>query len=145
MAALRDLRLSARTVLPAALLSVRFARSGGPGGQNVNKVASKVDLRLDLEGAREFLGDERLERVRRVLESRLDGDGNLQVVSSEHREQARNVDAALDRMEAMLIEALRPPKPRHATRPTRASKVRRLDAKRQRGEVKRGRGRTPEG
>lgn len=137
--ALRDLDLGFELRIPAELLSVRFSRSGGPGGQNVNKVESKVDLRLDLEGARQFLGDRRVARIAERLEARLDGNGWLRVVSSEHRAQSRNLEAALARMETLIRNALVVARTRRPTRPTRTSRERRLRHKRIRGEIKRGR------
>ncbi len=82
MAELRDLQISRNVVIPARLLNVRYSRSGGPGGQHVNKVESKVDLRLDLGAAIAEIGEYRVARIRNQLENRLDGDGHLQVVSS---------------------------------------------------------------
>ncbi|MCC6672744.1 MAG: aminoacyl-tRNA hydrolase [Planctomycetes bacterium] len=137
MAELRDLHLPGGLVLPARLLDVSFSRGGGPGGQNVNKVATKADLRLDLAAAAAFLRPGDLERIRDVLAARLDPEGRLMVVSSEHREQARNVAAALARMEALLRTALHRPKARRRTRPSRGSVLRRLEEKRHRGERKR--------
>lgn len=137
--ALRDLVISPRRTIPARFLSARYSRSSGPGGQNVNKVASKVDLRLDLEGAREVLSETAAKKIRRVLENRLDGDGNLHVTSSEHRERSRNLEAALARMEALLRDALKPKKVRVKTRPSRAAKERRLEGKRRRSETKKNR------
>ena len=136
MAELRDLQISGRVVISVDLLSVRYSRSGGPDGQHVNKTESKADLRLDLARCVDVIGETRVAKIREHLKNRLDGDENLQIVSSEHRSQAMNLEAALARMEKLIREALAPKKVRRKTKPSRASKQRRLDAKRQRSQVK---------
>jgi len=146
MAELRDIEVRTGggvVTLPARLLRVRFTRSGGPGGQNVNKVATKVDLRFDLDGARPFLGEVAAARVRDKLAGRLDADGAVHVTSSEHRTQARNLDAAHERLEAWLTEALQRPRARRPTRPSRSSRERRLATKQKRGALKQTRRRDP--
>ena len=127
-------------LVPAAALSERFSRASGPGGQGVNTTDSRVQLSLDL-AAWESLTPAQRSRVTRRLATRLEG-GVLTVDASEHRSQRRNRVAARERLAGLLRAALAPPPPpRRATRPTRGSQLRRLEAKRRRAEVKRGRGR----
>ena len=137
MANLRDLHVGPGRQLPARLLTVRFSCSGGPGGQHVNKVATRADLRLDLQGVLDCWGAGPVALIRNRLAGRIDASGNLQIVCSEYREQGRNVEAAILRLEALLRGALTRPKPRKATKPSRASQRRRLEEKRRRSQTKR--------
>jgi ribosome-associated protein len=131
-----DVRVNAALVIPAAELSWRFSRSSGPGGQGVNTADSRVELMWDA-GASTVLSPVQRERVIDRLGSRL-VDGVLTIAASEYRAQLRNRDAARARLAALVAEAVRPPAPpRRATRPTRGSTERRLQAKQRRTDVKR--------
>ncbi|OLC01386.1 MAG: hypothetical protein AUH30_00065 [Candidatus Rokubacteria bacterium 13_1_40CM_68_15] len=129
--------------VPGHALTMRAVRSSGPGGQNVNKVASKVDLRVDLD-AIEGLSDRARARLHALAVNRLDADGRLVVTSQESREQARNLEIAREKVRRLLTAALREPRVRRATRPSAAAKERRLEGKKRRASLKRWRGR-PEG
>lgn len=130
-----DVRVSAALVIPAAELSWRFSRSSGPGGQGVNTADSRVELMWDA-AASAVLSRAQRERVLERLSDRLI-DGVLTIAASEHRAQLRNRDAARARLAALVGEAVRPPAPpRRATKPTRGSKERRLQAKQRRTDVK---------
>jgi ribosome-associated protein len=126
-------------VVPAAALSLHTSRSSGPGGQNVNKVASKVELRVDLDRV-EGLAEEARARLRSLAEGRLDSEGRLLVVSQRTRDQHRNLEDAREKVRALVHRALIRPRPRRPTRVTAAAKARRLAEKKRRGTHKRGRG-----
>ncbi len=125
-----------RTVqLPLAELNVSFSRSGGPGGQHANTSSTKVELRWHLE-ASSALTPRQKQLVRSRLGSRLTDEGVLVLQSSEHRSQTRNREAAVARLVALLADALRVSPTRRPTRPTRAARQRRIEAKRRRGDTK---------
>ena len=127
--------------IPPSEVRFRFARSGGPGGQNVNKRETQVELIFDVE-ASATLGPRQRERVRRKLASRIDADGNLRLVATEERTQGRNREIALERLNALLTEALKPDPPkRRKSRPSKAAVERRLKDKRIRSRSKRERAR----
>lgn len=127
-----------RLAIPEEEITWTFARSGGPGGQNVNKVASKAILRWDL-AANTSLPDDVRARLRAAQRGRITVEGHLLIQGQRFRDQGANVDDCRERLRQMVLDALQPPKPRRPTKPSRASKQRRLTAKRQQSQRKAGR------
>jgi ribosome-associated protein len=127
-----------RVRIPGNEIHLSFARSGGPGGQHVNKTESKVIVRWTALGSLSLSPDDR-EWLRRRLGPRLTAEGEVLVTCDTHRDQHRNVDEALERLVHIVRDAIRRPTVRRKTRPTRASRERRLTSKRARSERKRDR------
>ncbi len=136
---MKDLRIQEGLYIPANELEVSFSRSAGPGGQNVNKVNSKVTLRWWL-GNSQVLSTTAADRVRQLAGHRLNLDGSLQVTSQEHRDQPSNLHACTLKLQQLIIQALCPVKARKATRPSMGSQRRRLQEKAKRSQTKAGRG-----
>jgi ribosome-associated protein len=125
----RDIVVTPRLTIPAGELEMSFARSGGPGGQNVNKVSSKVDLRWSPETSSALTLDDRAMLLEK-LKNRLTTDGYLIVTSSATRDQMKNRDDALDKLALIVRTALHRDKPRKPTKPSKGAKKRRLESKR---------------
>jgi len=124
--------------VPAHALTMRAVRASGPGGQNVNKVATKVELRVDLD-AIEGLSAAARARLAALTRGRLDAEGRLLVTSQATRNQARNVEDARAKVRALVAAAIREPRPRRASRPPAAARERRLETKKRRAALKRAR------
>jgi len=120
-------------------LDEQFVQSSGPGGQNVNKVATAVQLRFDVKNSPSLTSYVK-NRLRTVAGRRMTQDGVLVIDARQHRSQERNREDARQRLFALIREAAERPKVRRATRPTLASKKRRLESKTKRGQVKKARG-----
>lgn len=132
------LEITPALLLPLAELDYRATRSGGPGGQHVNTSSTRIEVWWDVRSS-PALTEEQRARLMERLANRLDGEGRLRVVASESRSQLRNREAATERLRELVASALAVRKPRKRTRPGRAAKAARLEAKRRRSALKRDR------
>ena len=129
------IRVTDRISIDEAELSEEFVRASGPGGQNVNKLSTAVQLRFDVRRSPSLPNDVAV-RLQRLAGKRLTNDGVLVITAQRHRTQERNRQDALDRLVELIRAAAVPPKPRRQTKPTKASRERRMEGKKRRGEVK---------
>lgn len=130
------LRITPRIMLDEKEIEFRFVRASGPGGQNVNKVATAAELRFDIAGSESLPGAVK-QRLTALVANRISREGILVISAQRFRTQERNRADALERLTGLLQRAATPPKKRIATKPTKASKRRRLDGKRQVADKKR--------
>lgn len=134
------IEVSSRITIPDDELTEKFIRASGPGGQNVNKVSTAVELRFDLAHSPSVPDDVRA-RAMRIAGHRLTQDGEVVIKAQKFRSQDRNREDAREQLRTILIAALHVDKPRRKTKPTYSSQVKRMDSKTVRARVKQGRGR----
>jgi ribosome-associated protein len=130
------IRINARIAVDEREIDESFVRASGPGGQNVNKLSTAVQLRFDVRGSPALPGDVKA-RLERLAGTRLTRDGVLVIIAQRHRTQARNRQDALDRLVDLIRRAATAPVPRRPTKPTRASRERRIESKKHRAGIKR--------
>ena len=130
-----DLAINSQLRLPLAELRYRFARSSGPGGQHVNKAETQVELTFDVAHS-PSLSDAQRQRILSKLKNLIDGEGVLHLTAQSERSQLRNREAVTERFQQLLAQALHVPKKRRPTKPSAASHERRIEGKKQRGQIK---------
>ena len=138
MAADGDIRVTRSICIPRSELTFQFSRSGGPGGQNVNKVNSRVQLRWNLAET-DCLRDDVLHRLRTRARRRINSDGELIITSQRYRDQPKNIDDCIEKLCELVKEATVRPKTRKPTKPSAGAKRRRLQAKKERSQRKQSR------
>jgi len=131
----KDLRINSKLIIPSSELKVTFIRSQGPGGQNVNKTSTAVQLKFSLSYLTE-VDDKTLDRIRMIAGSRLTADDEIIIKAQRFRSQEKNLNDAKERLKKIIIEGLKKPKIRKQTKPKAESKERRLKAKRIKSEKK---------
>jgi ribosome-associated protein len=135
----KALRITDTLSIPLSELHFRFARSSGPGGQHVNRSATRVELLFDVAGSPSLTEAQR-QRALKALAPYIDSDGVLHLISQTFRSQFRNREEAVERFQTLMRRAMKVPKRRRPTRPSCAARERRLASKRRRSEIKRQRG-----
>lgn len=131
------IELAPGVVVPPESIRYSFSSSSGPGGQNVNKRATQAELRIRLADIP--IAVDARQRLAAMLSRRLNDEGEIFIDADEFRSQLQNKRACLDRLREMVVKALVRPKPRRATKPTKGSQRRRIEEKKRRGDIKRGR------
>ena len=129
------IRITSRLAIDEREIDESFVRASGPGGQNVNKLSTAVQLRFDVRGSPSLPGDVKA-RLERLAGARLTREGVLVIIAQRHRTQARNREDALDRLSDLIRRAAVAPVPRRATKPTAASRERRIEGKKRRAGIK---------
>ena len=132
------IRINRNLEIPEHELEFRFTTSGGPGGQHANKASTRVELIWNVERSAS-LGPRQRQRLMGALRNRIDGNGNLRLASDRQRSQMQNRHDVRERFRTLVQRALVPPKKRVGTKPSRASKEKRLSAKKRRSDIKRNR------
>ncbi len=133
-----DIKVNRSLTIPGAELELHFSPSGGPGGQHANKAATRAELTWNVQRS-QALGPRQRQRLQAALRHRLDSSGNLRLTSDRNRSQMQNRNDAIRRFTTLVRDALKPAKPRVKTKPSRASKEKRLDQKKKRSETKQNR------